>query len=283
MKLRVFCFFAALILFVTVCNFDVYADGDDASEEELGELHSEEALRLQEEQKKDQYTLEQIASMSDEELAKLQLLRPTEDELTGSSKEVSGGHRLSETYSVYAPAVKQPNSYYCGPAATLMALYASGVASSVSGTTTTQKQATLAGSAYLKTDLYGGTDTPYVASTMNYFTNRFRTWTSAQITSSSQYSTVQFYTRSNLDHGHAVVFCIEIKDTSYYNPPSTGTHFITGVEITYSGSNYTDYANITLKVKDPHYNMLYFGTHTITFNDLMWAIHDFSVMNNFVY
>lgn len=130
-----------------------------------------EKMRIQENEEKS-FTEEEIAAMSPSELEYYQLLPLYE---TRSSARRNSARSMSY-YSVSTTMVKQANYYYCGPAATLMALYTAGMAGTVTGNTNDQKQATLAGDNYLRTNSLGATYIYDVPDVLQDFTQRTRDW-----------------------------------------------------------------------------------------------------------
>ena len=282
-----------IVIFTIICVIMfqqniVLADNDEDNSFDV-KNPPEEILELREKQKKDQISFYEISQMSDEELRKMELLPLSASELLSQGiPYVSSRNKVraqdNDFYYVTTPTFIQCENYYCGPAATLMALYAGGCYGSVSGSTSDQKQRTLASSTFLNIDYYEGTFPESIAYVMNYFTNRFRAWTSAKITSSNQYSTFEYYTRSNLSYDNAIICCVDMQRLSYVNYGMYGTHYITVTAINYlKAASHQDYENIVVTVQDPNYNWNYSGTHWVDFENLMFAMQDFPTSNNFVY
>ncbi len=254
-----------------------------------GKNPPQDIIELQEKQQEEQISLEEIANMSPEELKALGLLPLSPDEkvlLNLDSRREQGSSRVqtSANYEIIIPTVIQCETYYCGPASTLMALDAAGCYASVAGMNQSQKQHTLAGSTYLNTDNLGGTWTATIAVVMNSFTGRNRSWTSSMVTNSSQYLNLSYWTRTNIVGGDAVVYCMDMENMSYYNGQMYGTHFIAGTGINYQNTTliFTDFDQVIVKVQDPNYNSNFSGVY-VAFEDLMYAMHDFYSNNNFVY
>ena len=207
------------------------------------------------------FTEEQIAAMTDEELEYFQLAPITTNSVA----------RASAYYQVSTTNVQQSTSYYCGPASVLQALYTAGVAGSVSGSTNTQKQQTLAGNGYLYTDRDNATWIEYIPAVMNTFTGRTRSWATYTITNDTTgKDRLSYRVRSNLMYGNAVIYLLDTQYLGYYSSHSC-YHYVTGTRIYSPAGTFYDYASMTLRLADPHYSASYYGNHTVAFNQVVAA------------
>ena len=222
------------------------------------------------------FTENEIAAMTEEELEYYQLL-PINSDTTSTLDTLQNNLRSScAYYSVPTTNIQQSTYYYCGPAATLQALYTAGVAGSVSGSTYAAKQQTLASTSYLFTDRDGATWIEYVPDTMDYFTNRTRHWATVTITDDhSGKSTLSYCCQSNLYYGNALVYLLETSDLGYYGGHSSA-HYVTGTRIFSSDGTFYDYDNMSLSVADPNNNNNYYGNHTANFTAFVEAMNDYS-------
>ncbi|TCK92874.1 peptidase C39-like protein [Natranaerovirga hydrolytica] len=236
---------------------------------ELDEIKKE-AEKILKENERNVIVEEDIQNLSHEELAELNLL-PLED-ISKSDFQIQSEVR----FLVPSYLRRQINTYYCGPAATLQAITTAGNASSIPGTTTTAKQQTLGSNGYLYTDRDNGTWIEYIPAVMNEFVPRARSWTTRTFdTSSSSKSSMQYMVRSNHSFGDAVIYLVKPGPLSYYSG-NPGGHYISGSGIYYRSGSYNDYANIDLRLNDPHYSNNYYGVHIEPFNNVVDAMHKYS-------
>lgn len=185
-----------------------------------------------------------------------------------------------EDLYVATMAIRQCETYYCGPAAVLQALYSAGAYSSVPGDTSTAKQRTLATSSYLCTDRDEATSIYNMPSTMNHFTGRARAWTLMRVSTDSKWWLV-YGIRKNHSEGDAVIYLLDTDSLTYYGGANY-THYITGTGITFKTGSTTDYSNITVRLQDPHYDSSYYGRHTVPFMELATGMSAISY-DNLVY
>lgn len=230
-------------------------------------------------------TLEEIMNMTDEELREMELL-PFNQNARGV---------VDASYEVSSYNIQQKNGYYCGPASTLQAIYASGKQSSVSRTTYTAKQETLAGNSYLCTDRDKATWIDYIPPVMNTFVPRAREWVRASVGVEAKddymsFDIAEYYIRGNHYYGYAVIFLLQTYLLSYYPDSPThadnGNHYITGTAVYYDTLNPNDYENIRLRLNDSNNKSSYFGTHYEDFQNVMDAMIAYTNASgpaNFVY
>lgn len=227
----------------------------------------------------EQLTMKEIKSMSDATLERMSLLS-TNSIITRS---------VNSSYVVTPYTIKQKKTYYCGPAATLQVIKVSNKSGDVAGNTDDEKQDTLASSTYLNTEAQKATAIGKVADTLNELVPRTRSWVTAKISaeSTSNKSTMQYYVCSNLSYGYGVIYLVIPKKLSYYPDSATSGHYISGSGIYYGNTqNPNDYANIQLRINDPHYDDAYYGYRNEAFNNVVDAMHLYSTergADNFVY
>ncbi len=215
-------------------------------------------------------SMEEIALMSDEERERLCLLPIDQSGISPASS----GEKVFTVYSVEVMNIRQKNGYYCGPAATLQALYAGGCYDMVMGNTAEEKQTTLA-EEYLYTTS-SGTWIDYIPPVMNEFTGRYRQWTRATIdTTHSSKSTMHFYARGNHLYGQATIYLLEASVLDYYQGNGSA-HYVTGFSMDTTNDFTIDFNDITVGIADPHYNDAFFGSHYVNFNNLVDAMWEYS-------
>lgn len=225
------------------------------------------------------YTVEEIASLSQDELENMELL-PVD--VNSKIKAVNSSYLVTSTLS------KQINSYYCGPATTLQILKIAKASDSLSGSTDAEKQATLAGSSYLHTDDDKGTWIEYIPPVLNAFISRNRAWTTMKIDadSDSSLSDMQYYIRSNHAYGYGVIYLVQTDALDYYEGYNCN-HYISGSGIYYGNVNdVTDYDSIELRLNDPNNDSTYYGIHRVKFTQVARGMDNYSTNRgpaNFVY
>ena len=250
-----------LVLVMVGSNLGVYAEDVNKmppDEETLAKMRENEAKQI---------PIQEIASMSEQELRRLHLAPLNEPRSTAATE-----------YTVPTKAVMQSTTYYCGPAATLMALYTAGAYGQISGSTDSAKQDTLA--AQLGTTT--GTATVCIPDVMNSYTSRSRAWTSALWTTYNTFWNVLYFSKSNFSYGDAVIFCLDSQFLGYYEGYAC-VHFVTGTGLYLDNGSLADYGSILMRLQDPHYDLDYYGTHTVPAEQLRKAIEDFHNNHNFVY
>lgn len=212
------------------------------------------------------WTMEEISAMSDEMLQQLELLP------------VGFRSRSVEySYMIYRYNIKQKETYYCGPAATLQVIMSAGTGDNVAGDTYDEKQVTLAGNDYLCTDRDHATWINYIPSTLDTFIPRNRKWAKMTVNPeiTSTLNSFQYHLRTNLDYGYGAVVLMIPGELHYYNGEDTG-HYLSCSGIVYTTMSENDYDNITVRLDDPHYDDRYFGTHTLNIVDVAKCMYKYS-------
>ena len=260
------------VMVMIISSVSVYAE--DSEDENINKRPPDETIaRMQWENEQKQISFSEIAAMSDEELEALHLL-PINPVISASGQ----GSRYMTTVMVNTLAVKQSTTYYCGPAATLMALFTAGCYNSISGNSSAAKQDTLANALGTTTS---GTATASIPGVLNSYTGRTRAWTSAMWTSSSQYPSMAYWMRTNLVYGDLFISCVDTIELDYYC--ANYVHFIAGTGLEYDNNNLYNYSVMNVRLQDPHYNDCYYGQHWDTLQNLFNAMSEFYTNHNFVY
>ncbi|MDD4550450.1 MAG: hypothetical protein PHT79_11915 [Syntrophomonadaceae bacterium] len=162
---------------------------------------------------------------------------------------------------IYFPEFKQKNSYYCGPASALTAIYGMGKERSISGSTYNAKQDTLADN--MGTSSGSGT---YVYKMRNELNNY----------SSEQYNYYYAPTKNDmwwiitgsLLSDNAPILHANTREFSYYGDYNV-EHYLT---IVFHNSAMDDDELGGMAVMDNHYNDDYYGTHDISLDEAYESI-----------
>ena len=254
-----------------------------AFEDEAGDYVPEGYIFVQDE---NYIGLEDVALMDDKKLSELELTPLDPFSGLADSSGRTGQYRLNSSYSVNVPYIPQMTGYYCGPAATLQAIYASGQENMVPGTTVNEKQQQIAIAELTGT---GGTFVQNIVGVLNVLIPRTRQWTMAKLANNnSDMSHLQYFARSNHAYNYATIYLVTPGRLDYRleNPVTLIGHYVTGQAIFYNTLSASDYDNIVISIVDPS-NSSVGGTHHVWLKDLIDAMehHSLYVNNchNFVY
>ena len=160
---------------------------------------------------------------------------------------------------------KQPNSYYCGPASSLIAISGWNGTGNVSGSTDAAKMDTLAGE--MGTNSTDGTAVYRVRQGLNNYVPNGQYKYSYYLGSTLTDLTFRSYLYNSLAYGRVPLLHAKTGALSYYNGHNTG-HYIAVSKI--------DHSTMQVRLNDPNNNSSYYGTHYVSLSEALSCIHDYS-------
>lgn len=177
------------------------------------------------------------------------------------NKKPIGNKPMGGTYDeayCYVPNIKQAETYFCGPASVLQALYGFNAGNRVPGNNYDEKQYYLANN--MSTNPTDGTYVYKMVDELNKYSSRKYVYVNAGSLSETQ---ILDYITTSLINDRPAILHAQTKGLKYYNGKSLG-HYITAFG--------TDRYNKQVALSDCHYNDLYFGVHVVSLSEVKAAL-----------
>lgn len=172
-----------------------------------------------------------------------------------NSKVETGIRTVPKTATLSVPILQQEQTNYCGPASALMVARYLGL---VSSTYSQDSMASLIG-------MSGGVTSGKIVTALNGLiaTNNYSYNYEVAYTSVASFSNSIIY---SLDNNKPMIFSVKVMPD--YTAPSGHFVALKGYIAPVSGSGYSV---SQIKINDPHYNNEFYGEHTFSYSDMLYA------------